>query len=74
MSTSRRGMGGHVTWEAPSLLVKGYDVPYAHPKYPENKAVAGSLFHTTMDQAENQTLAASRARASSPCCTTPPPA
>ncbi|MDI1336888.1 MAG: hypothetical protein PSU94_11965 [Lacunisphaera sp.] len=57
----KAGMGGHVTWEAPSLLVRGYDVPYAHPKYPENRAVAGSLFHTTMDPKEKETLTASRA-------------
>ncbi len=57
----KKGMGGHVTWEAPSLLVRGYDVPYAHPKYPENRAIAGSLFHTTMDPKEKETLAASRA-------------
>ena len=62
----KAGMGPHVTWEAPSLLVKGYDVPYAHPKYPENKAVAGSLFHTTMDQAETDTLVASRAQGIEP--------
>ncbi len=57
----KAGMGDHVTWEAPSLLVRGYNVPYSHPKYPENHAVAGSLFHTTMDKAEQETLAASRA-------------
>jgi hypothetical protein len=57
----KAGMGGHVTWEAPSLLVRGYDVPYAHPKYPENRAIAGSLFHTTMDPKEQETLVASRA-------------
>jgi hypothetical protein len=62
----KAGMGPHVTWEAPSLLVKGYDVPYAHPRYPENKSIAGSLFHTTMDQAENETLAASRAQGVEP--------
>jgi hypothetical protein len=62
----KAGMGNHVTWEAPSLLVRGYDVPYAHPKYPENKAVAGSLFHTTMDKTENETLLASRAQGVEP--------
>jgi len=62
----KKGMGPHVTWEAPSLLVRGYDVPYAHPKYPENKAVAGSLFHTTMDAAEKATLLASRAQGVEP--------
>jgi hypothetical protein len=62
----KAGMGNHVTWEAPSLLVKGYDVPYAHPKYPENKAIAGSLFHTTLDKSEQETLAASRAQGVEP--------
>lgn len=62
----KAGMGPHVTWEAPSLLVKGYDVPYAHPKYPENKAVAGSLFHTSLDPAEKETLTASRAQGAEP--------
>ena len=56
----KSGMGGHVTWEAPSLLVKGYSIPYSHPKYPENLGVAGSLFHTTMDPAEKETLRQSR--------------
>ncbi|WP_415910989.1 hypothetical protein [Oleiharenicola sp. Vm1] len=57
----KKGMGGRVTWEAPSLLVRGYHVPYSHPKYPENQAVAGSIFHTTMDASEKETLAQSRA-------------
>ncbi len=59
--TIKKGMGGHVTWEAPSLLVRGYHVPYNHPKYPENQAVAGSLFHTGMDASEKETLIQSRA-------------
>lgn len=54
-------MGGHLSWEGPSLLVRGYHVPYSHPKYPENQAVAGSIFHTTMDKTERETLVASRA-------------
>jgi hypothetical protein len=57
----KKGMGGRVTWEAPSLLVRGYHVPYAHPRYPENQAVAGSLFHTEMDATERETLQQSRA-------------
>ncbi|MBI2513153.1 MAG: hypothetical protein HYV96_14340 [Opitutae bacterium] len=59
-------MGGHVTWEAPSLLVRGYSVPYSHPKYPENLGVAGSLFHTTMDEAEKDALVQSRAQGVEP--------
>jgi len=57
----KKGMGDHITWEAPSLLVRGYHLPYSHPKYPENQAVAGSVFHTTMDNSEKETLIQSRA-------------
>jgi len=56
------GLGGNLTWEGPSMLVKGYDLPYPHPKYPENMGVAGSLMHTTMDAAESPALAASQQR------------
>jgi hypothetical protein len=62
----KAGMGDHVSWEAPSLLVRGYSVPYAHPRYPENLGVAGSLFHTTMDPAEKETLRLSRAQGVEP--------
>ncbi|HUG12805.1 MAG TPA: hypothetical protein VMM36_17445 [Opitutaceae bacterium] len=62
-------MGGHVSWEAPSLLVRGYHVPYSHPRYPENQAVAGSLFHTTMDAKEKDALAQSRAQGVNPVLT-----
>lgn len=62
----KAGLGGHLTWEGPSLLVRGYSLPYAHPKYPENAGVAGSLFHTTMDARETEELAASRARGIEP--------
>jgi len=62
----KAGMGPHVGWEAPSLLVRGYSVPYSHPKYPENYGVAGTLFHTTMDAAEKEALAQSRAQGIEP--------
>ncbi|MEY2878037.1 MAG: hypothetical protein RLZZ15_417 [Verrucomicrobiota bacterium] len=62
----KAGMGGHVTYEAPSLLVRGYSLPYPHPKYPENMGVAGSIFHTTLDAAEKTALAESRARGIDP--------
>ncbi len=54
-------LGGNVTWEAPSLLVRGYNVPYSHPKYPENAGIAGSLFHTSMTADEKDALVKSRA-------------
>jgi hypothetical protein len=62
----KAGMGGHVTYEAPSLLVRGYSLPYPHPKYPENMGVAGSIFHVAMDATEKTALAESRARGIDP--------
>jgi hypothetical protein len=57
----KAGLGPHVSYEAPSLLVRGYSLPYPHPKYPENFGVAGSIFQTWMDPAEAAPLAQSRA-------------
>ena len=62
----KAGMGPHVSYEAPSLLVRGYSLPYPHPKYAENMGVAGSIFHTTMDAAEAEVLARSRAKGIDP--------
>lgn len=57
----KAGLGGHLTWEGPSMLVKGYSLPYPHPKYAENMGVAGSLLHTTMDETEAPAFAAAKA-------------
>ncbi len=62
----KAGMGSHVTWEAPSLLVRGYSLPYPHPKYPENMGVAGSIFHTNLDPAEKKIMDESRAQGVDP--------
>lgn len=51
-----RGMGEGVTFEAPSLLVRGWHLPYSHPKYPEQQSVAGSIFHSDMDAEEAEKL------------------
>jgi hypothetical protein len=62
----KRGMDAHVSWEAPSLLVRGYALPYSHPRYPDNAGVAGTIFQTTFDRAEADALAASRAQGVEP--------
>src|SRR5690606_31305511 len=62
----KAGMGPHVTWEAPSLLVRGYSLPYPHPKYAGSPGVAGSIFHATLDPAEAGILAQSRAQGIEP--------
>jgi hypothetical protein len=58
----KAGMDAHVTWEAPSLLVRGYSLPYPHPKYAENMGVAGSILHVGMDPAEAQVMAEAKAK------------
>ncbi len=60
------GLGGHLTWEGPSMLVRGYSLPYPHPKYPENMGVAGTIFHSWMDETEAPALARSRAAGTNP--------
>jgi hypothetical protein len=60
------GLGDGLGIEAPSLLVRGYDLPYHHPHYPEQSGLAGSIFHTTFDPREKTLLEAHRARGIEP--------
>jgi hypothetical protein len=60
------GMGDGLTVEASSLLVRGYDLPYSHPRYPEQTSVAGSIQHLDMDDTEVAQLAAWRKRGFEP--------
>ena len=60
------GMGNGLTVEAPSLLVRGYHLPYHHPRYPEQPSVAGTIFHTDMDESEREKLAAYREKGFEP--------
>lgn len=54
------GMGEGVSVEAPSLLVRGYELPYQHPRYPEQTSVAGSIFHTDLTEEETDLLTSYR--------------
>jgi hypothetical protein len=56
------GMGKGVTFEAPSLLVRGWHLPYSHPQYPEQQSIAGSIFHSEMDAEEKEKLEYYRSR------------
>ena len=62
----KAGMGNHVTWEAPSLLVRGYHLPYTHPRYPEMGGVASSALHPELDASEKVVLKDSRAHGVDP--------
>jgi hypothetical protein len=50
-------MDGALSIEGPSLLVKGYDMPYAHPRYGGPDGIAGTIFHTDLAQQEQDALA-----------------
>src|SRR5690606_32488179 len=60
------GMGDGLTLEAPSLLVRGYHLPYHHPRYEEQGSVAGSIFHTRLDPRESEKLKEFRERGIEP--------
>jgi hypothetical protein len=62
----KAAMGNHVTWEAPSLLVRGYHLPYTHPRYPEMGGVAGSSLQPVLDESEKKVLKDSRAHGIDP--------
>lgn len=66
------GMGGGLTVEAPSLLVRGYDLPYAHPRYPEQAGAAGTIFHTDLVDEERELLVDHRAQGFEPKLTYAP--
>ncbi|MCX6945720.1 MAG: hypothetical protein NT173_13340 [Opitutales bacterium] len=59
-------MGNHVTWEAPTLLVRGYQLPYTHPRYPDVGHVAGSALQPDIDPSERAVLRDSRAHGIDP--------
>jgi hypothetical protein len=46
------GLGNKIDVETNTLLARGWDMPYAHPKYPEIKDVAGTLYHNYLDPKE----------------------
>ena len=54
-------LGRGVHWEGPSLLARGYALPYSHPHYPDQHGVAGGMFHCRMDEREKPELAKERA-------------
>ena len=63
------GLGDGLTIEAPSMLVRGYHLPYSHPKYADQESAAGSIYHTTMDSTETEKLEHFRANGFEPTLT-----
>jgi hypothetical protein len=58
------GLGDGIDAEAASLVQCGWDMPYAHPRYPESKAlVAGSMQQLAFDSGERALSNALEAKA-----------
>lgn len=61
------GLGDGLTVEAPSMLVRGYDLPYKHPEYPDQvSGYAGSIHQFTLDEREAGLAAQHRANGFEP--------
>ena len=53
-----QGLGQGVEVESASLIAKGWDMPYSHPKYPDNKSItAGSVYQHVFDEKEKPFIA-----------------
>jgi hypothetical protein len=66
------GMGEGLSIEVPSMLVRGYDLPYRHPEYPDQEGVAGSIHHVRFEASEADRLAEARERGFEPHVTYAP--
>ncbi len=60
------GFGDGLTVEAPSMLVRGYHLPYSHPRYPEQESAAGTIYQTTVDDSETAKLEEFRSKGFEP--------
>jgi hypothetical protein len=65
-------LGRGVHWEGPSLLARGYSLPYSHPHYADQQGVAGGMFHCQLDPREKPELAKERAQGIEPILTYSP--
>ncbi len=65
-------LGRGVHWEGPSLLARGYSLPYSHPRYADQLGVAGGMFHCQMDEREAGELKKERAQGVEPILTYSP--
>ncbi len=65
-------LGRGVHWEGPSMLARGYSLPYSHPKYADQLGVAGGMFHCQLDEREKPELAKERAQGVEPILTYSP--
>jgi len=65
-------LGRGVHWEGPSMLARGYSLPYSHPQYADQLGVAGGMFHCQLDEREKPELDKERAQGVNPILTYSP--
>ncbi|WP_438482556.1 hypothetical protein [Oleiharenicola lentus] len=65
-------LGRGVHWEGPSMLARGYSLPYSHPQYADQLGVAGGMFHCQLDEREKPELEKERAQGIEPILTYSP--
>ena len=54
-----KGLEDGLDAEAASLIARGWDMPYTHPKYPDNRAInAGSIYQMAFDEREKSRMSA----------------
>ena len=59
------GLGDQLEVESASLIARGWEMPYAHPRYPANHAInAGSIYQTAFHPQETDLAAELDARSS----------
>jgi hypothetical protein len=57
------GLGGGIDVETASLVARGWEMPYSHPRYPDSKAInAGSVYQLECSPRERELGAELRAR------------
>jgi len=53
-----QGLGNGIDVETASLIAKGWDIPYNHPRYPDSKAInAGTVYQNQFDEKEKSCMA-----------------
>ena len=65
-------LGRGVHWEGPSMLARGYSLPYSHPHYTDQLGVAGGMFHCQLDEREKPELEKERTQGIEPILTYSP--
>jgi hypothetical protein len=60
-----QGLGDGIDVETTSLIARGWQMPYTHPRYPDSHAInGGTVYQASLDERERALMAELRGRAS----------